>query len=69
MMTYLEFLDKLPMTRFHRLLVIGVSLAQLLDGADFISLAYAPPVIIKGVKLNPTQERCDNYAIGESEEN
>ena len=54
-MTYVEFLDKSPMTPFHWLLVIGVSLAQFLDGIDYMALAYALPMVIKDFRLNPTQ--------------
>jgi len=53
--TYTEFLDKSPMTPFLWLLVIGVSIAQILDGVDFMGLSYALPVIIKEFHLNPTQ--------------
>ena len=54
-MTYVEFLDQSSMTPFLWLLVIGVSVAQILDGFDFMALSYVLPVIIKEFKINPTQ--------------
>lgn len=54
-MTYTEFLDKSPMTRFLWLLVIGVAVAQTLDGLDYQSTSYALPQIIQEFKINQAQ--------------
>ncbi|MGA3128474.1 MAG: MFS transporter [Candidatus Korobacteraceae bacterium] len=54
-MTYTEFLDNSPMTKFLWLLVGGMSLAQLLDGLDFQATAFALPGIIREFRLNPAQ--------------
>ena len=48
-MTYIEFLDNSPMTPFLWLLLIGVALAQILDGINFQSTAFALPLITQGV--------------------
>lgn len=53
-MTYIEFLDNSPMTPFLRLLLIGVALAQILDGIDFQSTAFALPLISKEFGITPT---------------
>ena len=54
-MTYIEVLDESPMTPFLWLLLIGVSLAQIFDGIDLQSTAYALPVIIRELKITPAQ--------------
>ena len=54
-MTYTEFLDNSPMTKFLWLLVSGMSLAQLLDGMDFQATAFALPGIMREFRLNPAQ--------------
>lgn len=45
-LTYTEFLDQSPMTGFLWLLLCGLCLAQLLDGLDFQSIAFALPGIL-----------------------
>jgi len=52
-MTYTEFLDNSPMIGFHWLFLIGVCLAQILDGLDFQVTSFALPGIIQEFKLNP----------------
>jgi putative MFS transporter len=52
-MTYTEFLDKSPMTPSLWLLLVGLCLAQLLDGMDFMVTSFALPGIIKEFKINP----------------
>lgn len=54
-MTYTEFLDNSPMSKFLWLLVTGMSLAQLLDGLDFQATAFALPGIMREFRLNPAQ--------------
>jgi len=54
-MTYTEFLDKSPMSLFLWFLVIGVCLAQILDGLDFQATTFAMPGIMRELKLNPAQ--------------
>jgi putative MFS transporter len=54
-MTYLEFLDNSPMTRFLWVLLFGLCLAQLLDGVDFLSTSFAMPGVIRQFHLNPPQ--------------
>jgi len=54
-MTYTEFLDNSPMSGFLWFIVIGVSLAQILDGVDFQSTAFALPLIVREFKITPTQ--------------
>jgi len=54
-MTYLEFLDGSPMTKYLWLLVCGMSLAQMLDGMDFMSTSFALPGLIREFHLNPAQ--------------
>jgi putative MFS transporter len=54
-MTYTEFLDRSPMTKFLWLLVSGVALAQILDGIDFQSTSFALPLIIREFQLSPTE--------------
>ena len=54
-MTYTEFLDSSPMTKFLWLLLFGLCLAQLLDGIDFQATSFAMPGIIKEFRLNPAQ--------------
>ena len=54
-MNYIEFLDNSPMTPFLWVLLIGVALAQILDGIDFQSTAFALPLVIKEFKITPTQ--------------
>ena len=54
-MTYTEFLDTSPMTKFLWLLVSGVALAQILDGIDFQSTSFALPLIIREFQLTPTE--------------
>jgi len=54
-MTYTEFLDTSPMTRFLWLLVAGVALAQILDGFDFQSTSFALPLITREFRLTPTE--------------
>jgi putative MFS transporter len=54
-MTYTEFLDTSPMTRFLWLLVAGVALAQILDGFDFQSTSFALPLVIREFQLTPTE--------------
>ena len=53
-MTYTEFLDNSPMTPFLWLLLIGVALAQILDGIDFQSTAFALPLVSREFRINPT---------------
>ena len=54
-MTYTEFLDKSPMTGFLWLLIIGMCLAQLLDGMDFMATTFALPGIFREFRINPVQ--------------
>lgn len=54
-LTYTEFLDASPMTRFLWLLVAGVALAQVLDGFDFQSTSFALPLIVREFRLTPTE--------------
>ncbi|MGA3128478.1 MAG: MFS transporter [Candidatus Korobacteraceae bacterium] len=54
-MTYLEFLDHQPMTKFLWLLLCGVLLAEILDGMDFQMTAFAMPGIIRGFHINAAQ--------------
>ncbi len=53
-MTYIEFLDNSPMTSFLWILLIGVALAQILDGINFQSTAFALPLISREFGINPT---------------
>jgi len=52
-MTYIEFLDNSSMTPFLWLLLIGVALAQILDGINFQSTAFALPLFSKEFQINP----------------
>jgi putative MFS transporter len=52
--TYTEFLDNSPMTPFLWLLLTGVGLAQILDGIDFQSTAFALPLISREFRITPT---------------
>jgi putative MFS transporter len=54
-LTYTEFLDTSPMTKFLWLLVSGVALAQILDGIDFQSTSFALPLIAKEFHLSLTE--------------
>ncbi len=54
-MTYTELLDEAPMSGFLWLLLLGVLLAQVLDGMDYQSTAYALPLLIKQFHLSPVQ--------------
>ncbi|MDE3074350.1 MAG: MFS transporter [Chloroflexota bacterium] len=54
-MTFTEFLDESPMTPFLWLMLLGVAMAQLLDGMDFQSTSFALPGIIKELKIAPSQ--------------
>ncbi len=54
-MTYIEFLDQSPMTGFLWKLLIGLCLAQLLDGLNFQATSFALPGIIKQFNLDPAQ--------------
>lgn len=54
-MTYTEFLDNSPMTKFLWLLITGIGLAQILDGINFQSTSFTLPLIIREFQLNPTQ--------------
>lgn len=54
-MSYTEFLDQAPMSVFLWLLVIGVCLAQILDGLDFQATTFALPGIMRELRLNPAQ--------------
>ncbi|MBX5437884.1 MAG: MFS transporter, partial [Alicyclobacillaceae bacterium] len=47
-----EFLDNLPMTRFHWLLVVGIVLAQLCDGYNSMATSYALPSITSTFHLS-----------------
>jgi MFS transporter, putative metabolite:H+ symporter len=53
--TYTDFLDNSRMTRFLWLLLLGVGLAQILDGIDFQSTSFALPLIAKEFRLSPTE--------------
>src|SRR5580704_14137130 len=53
-MTYTKFLDDSPMTPFLWCLLVGVALAQILDGINFQSTAFALPLITKEFKINAT---------------
>lgn len=52
-LTYTEFLDRAPMSRFHWLLVAGVAVAQVLDGFDYQSTSFALPSLTHEFHLNP----------------
>jgi len=52
-MTYTELIDSSPMTPLFWLIIIGMCLAQMLDGMDFIATAFALPGIIREYKINP----------------
>jgi len=54
-MTYTEFLDKSPMTGFLWLLLCGMSVAQLLDGMDFMATTFALPGIFREFHISPVQ--------------
>jgi putative MFS transporter len=54
-MTYIEFLDNSKMTTFLWMLLIGVALAQILDGIDFQSTSFALPLIIKEFHISATK--------------
>jgi putative MFS transporter len=54
-MTYTEFLDNSPMTAFLWLLIIGMCLAQLLDGMDFMATTFALPGIFREFHISPVQ--------------
>jgi MFS transporter, putative metabolite:H+ symporter len=54
-MTYTEFLDTSPMTKFLWFLVAGVGLAQILDGLNFQSTSFALPLIIREFQLSTTE--------------
>ncbi len=54
-MTYTEFLDRSPMTGFLWTMMVGVAMAQLLDGLDYQATAFALPGIMRQFKLGPTQ--------------
>ncbi|MBX5468212.1 MAG: MFS transporter [Firmicutes bacterium] len=50
-----DFLDELPMTRFHWLLVLGVVLAQILDGYSATANSFVLPEVIRRFALSPIQ--------------
>jgi putative MFS transporter len=54
-MTYTDFLDTSRMTKFLWLLLLGVALAQILDGIDFQSTSFALPLITNEFQLSPTE--------------
>ncbi len=54
-MTYTEFLDEAPMSGFLWLLLVGVLIAQILDGMDYQSTAYALPLLIRQFHLSSVQ--------------
>ena len=54
-MSYTEFLDTSPLNGYLLLVVLGVSVAQMLDGMDFQSTSFALPLIVREFKLTPTQ--------------
>jgi putative MFS transporter len=54
-MTYTELLDEAPMSGFLWLLLLGVLLAQILDGMDYQSTAYALPLLIRQFHLSSVQ--------------
>lgn len=54
-MTYTEFLDGSPMSRFLWLLLIGCIAAQILDGFDFQSTSFVLPLVIREFKISQTQ--------------
>jgi len=54
-MTYTEFLDNSPMTKFLWFLLFGVTIAEILDGMDFQMTSFALPGLIKSFHLDPAQ--------------
>ncbi len=54
-MTYTEFLDVSPMSKFLWLVFWGVALAQILDGIDFMSTSFALPLVLKEFKITAAQ--------------
>jgi putative MFS transporter len=54
-MTYTEFLDESPMTRFLWVILLGCVVAQILDGFDFQATSFALPLVIQEFKITPTQ--------------
>jgi putative MFS transporter len=54
-MTYTEFLDNSPMTRFLWFVWLGCIVAQILDGFDFQATSFALPLITKEFHISPTQ--------------
>lgn len=52
---HLDYADEVRLTRFHLVLVVGIALAQILDGYDFQITSYALPGFSKEFGLNPGQ--------------
>jgi len=54
-MTYTEFLDAAPMSRFLWVVLLGCVVAQVLDGFDFEATSFALPLIVQEFQITPTQ--------------
>ncbi|MBV9323558.1 MAG: MFS transporter [Chloroflexi bacterium] len=52
---HLDYVDEVRLTRFHWVLLLGVALAQILDGYDFQITSYALPGFSKEFGLDPGQ--------------
>src|SRR5215469_4578565 len=52
---HLDYVDEVRLTRFHLVLVLGIALAQILDGYDFQITSYALPGFSKEFGLNAGQ--------------
>jgi MFS transporter, putative metabolite:H+ symporter len=54
-MSYTEFLDTSPMSRFLWFILLGCIVAQILDGFDFEATSFALPLLIREFDITPTQ--------------
>src|SRR3974390_2147354 len=54
-MSYTEFLDTSPMSKFLWFILLGCIIAQILDGFDFEATSFALPLLIREFDITPTQ--------------
>jgi MFS transporter, putative metabolite:H+ symporter len=52
---HLDYVDEMPLGRFHVVLLLGITLAQILDGYDFQITSYALPGFTRDFGLDPGQ--------------
>jgi putative MFS transporter len=54
-LSYTEFLDTSPMSKFLWFIMFGCIVAQILDGFDFEATSFALPLVIREFAITPTQ--------------